>query len=253
MGQLYHGTAGPIGPVHQAECTLPPVVSALSKLGTGLAATFCAKFSRFSWTISFLHILCVLVTSNFLHFGIFLQFWRRWDRSKTWANLISCVSVSDGLSRSLMTWVLLVLVLSIISSTVLSCYWGGASRLTRLSEDLLGLVLVGKGFAGKGTFPGWEWGSGLISLNTPGVPFPNPIMSNIIMCRKNSPTLEQDAQNGPHVFLPPLQQAGYPPPKQSPIPSTCSRRQVSWMATTRATTSFVDSILVGWMWEESSR
>jgi len=65
MGQLYHGTAGPIGPVHQAECTLPPVVSALSKLGTGLAATFCAKFSRFSWTISFLHILCVLVTSIF--------------------------------------------------------------------------------------------------------------------------------------------------------------------------------------------
>jgi hypothetical protein len=94
---------------------------------------------------------------------------------------------------------------------------------------------------------GNAWGSGLIRPNTAGVPFPNPIISNIIMCRKNSPTLEQDAQNGPHVFLPPLQQAGYPPPKHSPIPSAWSSRQASWMATTRATTSFVDSILVGWM------
>ena len=49
--------------------------------------------------------------------------------------------------------------------------------------------------------------------------------------------LEQDAQNGPHVFLPPLQQAGYPPPKQSPIPSAWSKRQASWTATIRATTS----------------
>ena len=39
-------------------------------------------------------------------------------------------------------------------------------------------------------------------LNTAGVPRPNPLMSNIIMCIRNSPTLEQEAQNGPHVFSP---------------------------------------------------
>jgi len=128
----------------------------------------------------------------------------------------------------------------------------GLNRLNRVSADLLGLWLVGKGWAGNGVLFGKAWGSGLISLKTSGVPLPNPLISNIIICRKNSPTLEQDAQNGPQLFLPLLQQAGYPPPKHSPIPSAWSIRQASWMATIRATTSFVDSILDGWMWEESS-
>ena len=42
----------------------------------------------------------------------------------------------------------------------------------------------------------------LLTLNTIGVPIPNPIMSNMFMCLRNSPTLEQEAQRGPQVFLP---------------------------------------------------
>jgi len=101
--------------------------------------------------------------------------------------------------------------------------------------------LVGTGAAGKGFLSGKAWGSGLISLNTAGVPLPNPLISNIIMCLRNSPTLEQEAQKGPQVFVPPWQQAGYPP-KQSPIPST---RLANWTATIRRKTNFVDSMAWG--------
>lgn len=111
-----------------------------------------------------------------------------------------------------------------VQNLVASQFFLGAIRLTKLllSTDLLGLWLVGNGLAGNGTLLGCAWGSGLIIRKTPGVPLPKPIMSNIIMCRKNSPTLEHEAQNGPQVFLPLLQQAGYPPPKHSPIPWACS-------------------------------
>jgi len=247
---------------HHCECTFETRHVVGGNLG--------AKFSWFSWTISFLHILCVLVTSIFCILEISCNF----DIDEIEANLsesnflpASCLAgytESQGLRKFLYLTLLSCRRCqscpSMCSARPQGCtccgptsYFLRAIILRIASADLLGLLLVGKGLAGKGTFPGCEWGSGLISRNTLGVPFPKPIISNIIMCRKNSPTLEQDAQKGPQVFLPPLQHAGYPPPKQSPIPSAWSSRQASWTATTRATTSFVDSILVGWMWEESSR
>ena len=98
-------------------------------------------------------------------------------------------------------------------------------------------------------------------LNTAGVPLPKPLISNIIMCMRNSPTLkmfvadciwsklyptylEQEAQKGPQVFVPPWQQAGYPP-KHSPIPST---RLANWMATTRRKTA-IDKPVKRFVWQ----
>ena len=48
----------------------------------------------------------------------------------------------------------------------------------------------------------------------------------------NNTNLEQEAQKGPHVFLPPWQQAGYPP-KHSPMLDT---NIIHCMATSRAIT-----------------
>ena len=95
----------------------------------------------------------------------------------------------------------------------------GRQLLMMMTDHGLALKLVGFGWAGNGSLSGKAWGSGLINLKTPGVPLPKPLISNIIMCIRNSPTLEQEAQKGPHVFLPPWQQAGYPP-KQSPMLDT---------------------------------
>jgi len=165
MGQLYHGTAWPIGPVHQAECTLPPVVSALSKLGTGLAATFCAKFSRFSWTISFLHILCVLVTSIFAFWNflaILTSLGSKQNLGESyWPTL--CVSVSDDLSRSPLLVMTCVLVLSIISqcsAILLSWPQGCTKQLLRRSQKIdkaisrpLGPGVGGERFCWEGNLP----------------------------------------------------------------------------------------------------
>ena len=60
-------------------------------------------------------------------------------------------------------------------------------------------------------------------LNTEGEPI---IDLNILIIFTNSLTLWQDAQNGPHVFEPFSQQAGYPP-KQIPIARTLVAARIS--------------------------
>ena len=87
-------------------------------------------------------------------------------------------------------------------------------------------VLVGEGVgvrvdeSGKKSDSSQSDGALSSHLNTAGVPLPNPLISNIIMCIRNSPTLyrrtqikmsvkrqfpylEQEAQKGPQVFFPP--------------------------------------------------